>query len=279
MPNKEKEPTYSDMFINDATRVGTNASRRLTASQLQQQETDRQQQAVDIQRASTGAGFAEMAQKAQGEFARQQMAGTTPGLTGGVAQQRTEEISGAQMRAFGQLSGQREQAMREISFQETQIPQRAFDFAQQQVFAQRDEQMFNLQMIQSREEISKGDMSDEGKLAALIETGMDPQEAQQLLDESDMKKFTTRLKTGNLKAGDFFIGGPAAAYAAKTAQKYGAKAAGKGFLVKAPKLAKAAKFAVGAGKFALGVKFAIPIAAALIVVGGMYGLSKFLENR
>ena len=167
MPNRDEDNPYATRFINDAPRVGTNTFQRNMADELA-----RERERNRIQRQTVSASYAQQYEQARGNMMRGQMAGAAPGLTGGLAQQRTSEISGAQMRGLSQLSGQREQALREVDYQGLMANRQAFDFAQQQTMAQRDEQMFNLNMIQSRQGILDSDMSDDDKREALANTGL-----------------------------------------------------------------------------------------------------------
>jgi hypothetical protein len=210
------DDTYKRDYVTRADKVGTSASTRQTADQIRRAEETRLLEAARIQRQTAGASFAEQYQQAKGNIERNQMAGAAPGLTGGLAEQRTSEISGAQMRGLSQLSGQRAQAMRDIDYQALMAPRQAFEFSQQQVAAQRDDQMFNLQMIQARQGIIDSEMSDSDKLQALLNTGMSKTEAQAQLEQKN-KGFFEKLRTGEANpfaVGALGVGGTAAVGAA-----------------------------------------------------------------
>ena len=279
MPNRNiEDDTYTKDYASKASQVGTSAATRQTTDDLRKAEETRLLEAARIQRQSVGASYAEQFQQAQGMMSRQQMAGTTPGLTGGLAQQRTSEISGAQMRGLSQLAGQRGQAMREVDYQALMAPRQAFDFAQQQVGAQRDEQMFNLQMISSRESIAKGGGTDENKIAALMETGLSREDAQRTIDESNEGLWKRILAGGELGgAGDLSTLGGIGAGAGFTAvrplvqfaaPKLAKKGIGKALLAKAPWVGTAIKAVIGA-------KLAIPIAVAAVVIGGAFAIRNY----
>jgi hypothetical protein len=207
--NNEND-TYTRDYATRAGQVGTSASTRQTADQIRRAEETRLLEAARIQRQTAGASFAEQYQQARGGMMRQNMAGTTPGLTGGVAQQRTSEISGAQMRGLSQLSGQRAQTMRDIDYQALMAPREAFGFAQQQIAAQRDDQMFNLQMIQSRQGIIDSEMSDADKLEALLNTGMSQADAQAQIQQKN-QGFFDRFRSGDWGAAQYGAVGAAGA--------------------------------------------------------------------
>ncbi len=206
--NKDKNP-YSKRFENMAPQVGTASFQKNMSDELA-----RLQQANRIQRQTVSSSYAQQYEQARGGMMRQQMAGSAPGLTGGLAQQRSSEISGAQMRGLSQLSGQREQALREVDYQGLMANREAFGFAQQQAMAGRDEQMFNLQMIQSRQDIINSDMSDEDKREALANTGMSPQDIEAQIDKKN-QGFFDRLKSG--EASPWAVGGLAGVGAAGVA--------------------------------------------------------------
>jgi hypothetical protein len=287
--NNEKD-IYKRDYVTRAGQVGTSAANRQTGEQIRRAEETRLLEAARIQRQTAGASFAEQYQQARGNMMRQNMAGTTPGLTGGVAQQRTSEISGAQMRGLSQLSGQRAQTMRDIDYQALMAPREAFSFAQQQIGAQRDEQMFNLQMIQSRQGIIDSKMSDEDKLQALLNTGMSQTEAQGQIQEKN-KGFFEKLRTGEL---DGFAGASTFGGAALLAGKVGADvlaasplaAGAAGSFAKNFALTGTGKFLTGtAGKGVIAKKLAIlgpigwKIGAALLIGYGAYELYKWAKNR
>jgi len=208
MPNRntEDENPFAAQYENMAPQVGTSSFQRNMSEELA-----RLQEANRIQRQTVSSSYAQQYEQARGGMMRQQMAGTAPGLTGGLAQQRTSEISGAQMRGLSQLSGQREQALRDVDYQGLMANREAFGFAQQQAMAGRDEQMFNLQMIQSRQDIINSDMSDEDKREALANTGMSPQDIQARIDEKN-QGFFDKLRSGDWGAAQYgAIGGAGAA--------------------------------------------------------------------
>lgn len=187
---EEKNP-YSVGYEKDAPRVGTATFQKNMADELARAKEENR-----IQRQTVSASYAQQYEQARGGMMRQQMAGATPGLTGGLAQQRSTEISGAQMRGLSQLSGQREQALREVDYQGLMGERQAFDFAQQQEMAQRDQQMFNLNMIQSRQGILDSEMSDEDKREALLNTGLTPAQIDaQIADKN--RGFFERFREGD----------------------------------------------------------------------------------
>ena len=223
MAIRDEENPYAARYEKDAARVGTNTFQRNMADELA-----RLQEANRIQRQTVSSSYAQQYEQARGTMMRGQMAGATPGLTGGLAQQRTSEISGAQMRGLSQLAGQREQALREVDYQGLMANRQAFDFAQQQTMAQRDEQMFNLQMINARQEILNSKMSDEDKTEALINAGLTPQQAAEQVAEKG-KSWWETFKSGE---GGFMgaaaVGGVAAAGARVGSDLIGASALGGG---------------------------------------------------
>jgi len=203
--NKDKNP-YSKRFENMAPQVGTASFQKNMSDELA-----RLQQANRIQRQTVSSSYAQQYEQARGGMMRQQMAGSAPGLTGGLAQQRSSEISGAQMRGLSQLSGQREQALREVDYQGLMANREAFGFAQQQAMAGRDEIMFNQEMIASRQNIINSDMSDEDKRQALANTGMSPQDIEAQIDKKN-QSFFDKLRSGDWGAAQYgAIGGAGAA--------------------------------------------------------------------
>ena len=202
MPNRDEDNPYATRYINDAPRVGTASFQRNMSDEL-----TRLQEANRIQRQTVSSSYAQQYEQARGNMMRGQMAGAAPGLTGGLAQQRTSEISGAQMRGLSQLSGQREQALREVDYQGLMANRQAFDFAQQQTMAQRDEQMFNLQMIQSRQGILDSDMSDADKREALMNTGMSSEEIENSINQKN-RGFFEKVREG--EASGLAVGATAA---------------------------------------------------------------------
>ena len=236
---RKEDDIYTRAMDQQAGAVGTAAATRQTSAQMQQAEEARLLEAARIQRQTVGASYAEMYQRAQGQMSRGAMAGTAPGMSGGMATQRSSEIEGAQMRALGSISGQREQAMRDIDYQELMAPRQAFEFAQQQQMAQREEQMFNLSMIESRQGILDSPMSDEDKIEALVNTGMSLEEARSLIEEAG-RGFFDRLRSGDaspftagLAAGGVGLAGVAGTSAASAGITAGraalASKTGKGF--------------------------------------------------
>jgi len=281
---------YTADYASRAGEVGTSASTRQTADQIRRAEETRLLEAARIQRQTAGASFAEQYQQARGNMMRQNMAGTTPGLTGGVAQQRTSEISGAQMRGLSQLSGQRAQTMRDIDYQALMAPREAFSFAQQQIAAQRDDQMFNLQMIQSRQGIIDSEMSDADKLEALLNTGMTPAEAQGQIQQKNTG-FFERLRTGELGGfaaastigGTGLLAGKVGLDVLAASPLAGGVAGG---FAKNFALTGTGKFLTGAaGKGVVAKKLAFlgpigwKIGAALLIGYGAYELYKWAKNR
>lgn len=205
---KQKEDDiYTRAMDQQAGAVGTAAATRQTSAQMQQAEQARLQEAARIQRQTVGASYAEMYQRAQGQMSRGAMAGTAPGMSGGMATQRSSEIEGAQMRALGSISGQREQAMRDIDYQELMAPRQAFEFAQQQQMAQREEDMFSLQMINAQQDIMASDMSDEDKIRALVAAGLSEEEATKRIKDAG-RGFFERVVAG--EASSLAVGATAA---------------------------------------------------------------------
>ena len=276
---RKEDDIYTRAMDQQAGAVGTAAATRQTSAQMQQAEQARLQEAARIQRQTVGASYAEMYQRAQGQMSRSAMAGTAPGLTGGMATQRSSEIEGAQMRALASISGQREQAMRDIDYQELMAPRQAFEFTQQQQMAQREEQMFNLSMIQSRQGILDSPMSDEDKLESLINTGMSLEEARSLIEEgtSSLQRFQQRIGGG--ATGALIAGGGAIALSSGTIARVvlpaSTKAAIKGFMT--------SKGLIGAaGKIGLlvGVKAALPfIGAGLLVIGSGLAIYNYYKSK
>jgi hypothetical protein len=277
MPEKTKDREvnpYLRDFENMAPKVGTSSFQRNMAEELANIN-----QANRIQRQTVSASYAEQYQQARGNMMRQQMAGTTPGLTGGLAEQRNSEISGAQMRALSQLSGQREQALREVDYQGLMANRQAFDFAQQRAMAGRDEQMFNLQMINSRQSIIESKMSDEDKIQSLLNTGLTLEEARAEVEETGSwwKEFTKKAGTGAVGVGA--AGAGLTALSAPTIAKFAlptaAKTAIKGVLTKAG-LAKAG----AALTFKTAIGAAVPIIGVAMLIGGAgFALYNYYKNK
>ena len=225
--NKEDEnklgTDYQSEFIkkNVPEVLGTAATARTYSDELA-----RIQEANRIQRQTAGASYAEMYERARGQSYRNRLAGGAAGITGGMAVQRGTEISGAEMRGLSQIAGQREQAMRDINYQDLMAPRQALEFTQHAQHLGREEQMFNLQMIHARQDILDSKMSDEDKIQALVNAGMDLESAKNSVDEAG-KNIWERFKDGDMNALGLATGTFAAGVGGKAIYaKFFGKAAG-----------------------------------------------------
>jgi hypothetical protein len=127
---------------------------------------------IQNQRAAAGQTFGGLNAQMQNQSFYDRAMGTPPGLSGGMQQQFSNQLSGARARQLGQTAQQRYQAFADLSNQELQASQFARAEAASEQQFQTQNIAFKQQQQAQAQAIMKSNASDGVKQAQLAEIGL-----------------------------------------------------------------------------------------------------------
>jgi len=143
---KDYTGMYNERFMKRAPQYGANARARTYQDYMRN---------IQNQRVAAGQTFGNLAMQQQNQSFYDRAMGRPPGLSGGMAQQFQNQLSGARARQLGQTAQQRYQAFSDIAAQEGQANQ----FARAEAAAEQQFQAQELQFQSQRQAQAKAIMA------------------------------------------------------------------------------------------------------------------------